>query len=234
MQLQSYICDDCVGTCLDCKKESAPLYEQDHPTQCYWCGKQLQQVRKLYRGPCPCICDSCNHVAAPESATYVLRDVRGVYTRLTGLLGQPLNSPAFRQFVEDFKLRAHIDSINNEDFYCALPQLGVILFTRDRVVDFLIVHIDSPSTKTGYFKPYPGDLPMGITAEDRIDVVQKKFAKQPVRSAQATVNIGTPRDLCEEYQLPPLYLSFHFDGVTKQMCLVGIARLAHGGRGLPS
>lgn len=103
--------------------------------------------------------------------------------RLVALLGKRETDPDFQEFFKEFKPYLQMRSakgIKDYDF----DKLGFSILYIERLGGVIGVtfHSSTRSVRDGYFKPYEGLLPYGITTSDTRDEVRLKLCADPARS----------------------------------------------------
>ncbi len=138
-----------------------------------------------------------------------------LYERLTALLGEQYDSPAFRNFVLELGLEPIVVAIG-ADLDVTFPELGVSFRTWTGAISAVCMHIDTPSTPK-LLKSYDGDFLAGITPRDSSEIVKKKLGMEPSNTRRRPRYSNAEWDLCELYDIGNFRVSFSFDGVTGSM-----------------
>lgn len=142
-----------------------------------------------------------------------------LFERLTDLLGESPKGTAFSQFIEDLGEEPLI----NEAKY-SFPKTGVSLVVSRDLFAAVMVHFDTPSTRSGDVLPYDGKLPKDVTRYDTRDLVLVKWGSSPIESKRVSIAARGPRNFQDTYRLSPFFLSFTFDSENQKLLLLAIGK----------
>src|SRR5271168_591864 len=140
-----------------------------------------------------------------------------LYKRTIELLGKGADDPILTTFVRDIGEPA-IERENQRLRLITFPDHGlwIEIWKKPRRCKSIAFHIATAIVEAGNMRPYSGDFPNGIAAEDSREQVQAKLAMEPERS-ELPGNGPRPGSYRDEYTFSEISLSFLFDKVTAKM-----------------
>lgn len=147
-----------------------------------------------------------------------------LYKRITELLNQRPTSREFETFVEELREDPRVQAVGQESKF-DFPNNGFLFTTASRSLFSAILHLDSPDTRSGFYKAYIGNLPCQISGDGSRESVQRKLGVTPTESTTVSTAVGRPRDVHDTYTLSSLRVSFVFDGISGKLSIVGIIKL---------
>jgi len=101
-----------------------------------------------------------------------------VFKRLSEIIGEEIDSPVCRKFVQDLKE----EPLNAKSLYF-FPDTGFSLVSARRIFVRAFLNVRTPRDP-GYINAFTGQLPCGVSPYDSREVIQSKLAGKLVSSSE--------------------------------------------------
>lgn len=146
------------------------------------------------------------------------------YERLIELLGKSPDDPRFDQFVQDIDETPQllIDRKNVRQYSFRENGIFIRIDKLQNQIKSVSLHLLSAMVESGASNRYSGNLPAGITPNDKRSLVTKKLALQPRSLNMQGRTPSDPKDNWDYYTVGPLELLFMFNGRSKKLHALSI------------
>ncbi|MBK9771354.1 MAG: hypothetical protein IPP57_11090 [Candidatus Obscuribacter sp.] len=163
--------------------------------------------------------------------------IPNLFDRITGIIGEPIESDFFRAFVSDLNTQ-QIETQIGDALDILFPDYGLEIDVQENIVRSAAIHINTPSvnrrlklpsaancidtpSKHIVLKPYTSTLLSGVLPTDSRQTLFQKLGN-PLRTRKSPGSLKSEWDIKYTYELDKIRISFCFEGESGPMDLVSV------------
>lgn len=146
-----------------------------------------------------------------------------LFQSLVGLLGSPIDCPAFQTFLADYFEPPVIQETEWFHSYHFLKSgFNIMTDKAQNQIKMLFIELETVAVRSGDVARFLEPLPFSVLPDDDRETVKKKVGIECISEKVQGRTPRDPQDFYDNYKFPLLEYTFVFDGRSGRLCLISV------------